>query len=502
MNSVVESLHDLEKKVLLVLKDFGKVTSDIIAEKAGINADAANKAIELLKEKQLIDVDEIEKELFKTTQLGLKYTEKGLPEYIFLKTAETPVAIADLKKKAGLDDNEFNVSLGLCKRNNLIEIAAGKISITNNGKAYIKHLERQKDLLNELRESKYADEVSNELDEFLILLKQRNLVEVSIEKIKHVSVTDAGKKVLPQIKFEKKIDELTPQIIKSGDWKQTPFRKYDLNVQAPEILAGKQQPYMKFINEVRQKMISLGFEEMTGPYVELAFFNNEILYMPQDHPAREIQDVFHLKTPSHGNLSNHAGLLENVKKVHEDGGDTGSTGWNYKFEPKKAAELLLRSQTTAASARTMAKPDLKIPGKYFSYDKVFRVDTIDWKHLIEFNQFEGIVLDSKITFRELLGLLKLAAEEIAGVKKFKYVPGYFPFTEPSVELHAYKEGKGWIELGGAGMFRPEVLEPLGIDVPVIAWGLGIDRLFMLKNNIMDIRQLFSSDLKWLREFKW
>jgi len=500
MNSVVDSLHDLEKKVLLVLKDFGKATSDVVAEKAEISFDAVNKAVEMLKEKKLIEVEDMAKELFKTTALGMKYTATGLPEHRFLKAA--PANISDLKKKAGLDDNEFNVSFGLCKKNNLVDISAGKISITNAGKAYLKQLEQQEELLSALKEKLYTDEISHELVGFIIPLKERNLIEHYDEKIKEIQLTDAGKKILPHIKFEKRIDTLTPEIIKSGEWKKTPFRSYDLNVQAPGLIVGKQQPYMKFINEVRQKMVSLGFEEMRGPYVEEEFFNNDALYMPQDHPAREIQDVFHLKKPSHGNLSTHAALLEKVRKVHEDGGDTGSLGWKYKFDPKKSAELILRSQTTSVSARTMEKPTIKIPGKYFSYDRVFRVDTIDWKHLLEFNHLEGIVLDPNISFRELLGMLKMAAMEIGGCKKFKYAPGYFPFTEPSVELHAYIEGKGWIEMGGAGMFRPEVLEPLGIDVPVIAWGLGIDRLFMTKYNIMDIRQLFSNDLKWLREFKW
>ncbi|MCD6403759.1 MAG: phenylalanine--tRNA ligase subunit alpha, partial [Nanoarchaeota archaeon] len=152
---------------------------------------------------------------------------------------------------------------------------------------------------------------------------------------------------------------------------------------------------------------------------------------------------------------------------------------------------------TALSARTLAG-DVEIPGKYFAIARVFRPDVVDRTHLPEFNQVEGIVLGEGLSFKHLLGMLKLFAEEIAGTKRFRFDTGYFPFTEPSVELVGYKKGFGWVELGGAGVFRPEVTKPFGIDVPVLAWGLGIDRLFMMKYKIDDIRKLFSYDLEWLR----
>jgi len=159
--------------------------------------------------------------------------------------------------------------------------------------------------------------------------------------------------------------------------------------------------------------------------------------------------------------------------------------------------LILRSQGTTISARILAGAP-KIPGKYFSIARCFRYDTVDATHAPDFYQIEGIVLGEEINFKTLLGLLKLLGEEVAMVKEFRFLPAYFPFTEPSVELHGKHPRLGWMELGGAGIFRPEVTIPLGVKVPVIAWGLGLDRMAMVALEINDIRDLFSRDLDFIR----
>jgi phenylalanyl-tRNA synthetase alpha chain len=231
--------------------------------------------------------------------------------------------------------------------------------------------------------------------------------------------------------------------------------------------------------------------------VELSLFNSDALFMPQDHPARGIHDLYFIK-PEYGNLSKYKTILKNIKETHENGWKTGSEGWKIKFSEKESSRLVLRSQGTAISARILAnKP--KIPGKYFAIARCFRPDIIDASHLAEFNQMEGIVIDKSVNFKNLLGMLKVFAEKMTGSKKIKFLPAYFPFTEPSVEMHVYHDKlKKWIELGGAGIFRPELAIPMGIKEPVLAWGIGIDRLYMIKENIHDIRQLFSTNLKYLR----
>jgi phenylalanyl-tRNA synthetase alpha chain len=237
---------------------------------------------------------------------------------------------------------------------------------------------------------------------------------------------------------------------------------------------------------------------MTGTNVETSFFNFDALYTPQDHPAREIFGIYFVKKPEFGDLSAYEAAVANVKATHENGWTTGSTGWGYNYSVQEAKRLILRGHGTCLSARTLLSKDLEIPSRYFSIARCYRPEVVDKTHLSEFNQVEGIVVDEKLTLRDLLGVLAKFAIEIAGADKVRFKPDYFPFTEPSVELSAYKEGYGWVEFGGSGIFRPEVNLPLGVKVPVIAWGLGVDRLFMMRAGIDDIRCIFSQDLDWLR----
>ena len=146
-----------------------------------------------------------------------------------------------------------------------------------------------------------------------------------------------------------------------------------------------------------------------------------------------------------------------------------------------------------------ALPHAKVPGKYFGVVRCFRYDQVDATHLADFYQTEGIVLGEEVNLRTLLGLLKMFAEEVAGATEVKYVPGFFPYTEPSIEVHIRHPSLGWFELGGSGIFRPEVTEPLGITVPVLAWGLGIDRMAMVSMGIKDIRDLFTPSIDDVRK---
>jgi phenylalanyl-tRNA synthetase alpha chain len=218
--------------------------------------------------------------------------------------------------------------------------------------------------------------------------------------------------------------------------------------------------------------------------------------MPQDHPARGIHDVFHLKTQRRGRISNQD-VLRKVSETHRNGWITGSAGWG-SWNPEQTLNLVLRSQTTAVSARTLASGARH--GKFFTIDRCFRPDVVDATHSFEFHQCEGIVAGEGMNLRHLLSYLEIFGKEIAGAKDVRFRPGYFPFTEPSVELDCLVNGK-WVEMAGAGIFRPEVSLPLGVNVPVLAWGIGFGRLAMIKLGITDIRDLFSHDLEWLRNKK-
>jgi phenylalanyl-tRNA synthetase alpha chain len=188
--------------------------------------------------------------------------------------------------------------------------------------------------------------------------------------------------------------------------------------------------------------------------------------------------------------------LSQVAAAHEHGWKTGSKGWRYGFDREFTRRLILRSQGTVLSAKQL--PRAKVPGKYFGCVRCFRYDQVDATHRPEFYQTEGIVLGEEVNLRTLLGLLTMFAREVAGASEVKFVPGYFPFTEPSVEAHIRHPELGWFELGGSGIFRPEVTLPLGVTVPVAAWGLGIDRMAMTSLGINDIRELFSPNIENVR----
>jgi phenylalanyl-tRNA synthetase alpha chain len=224
----------------------------------------------------------------------------------------------------------------------------------------------------------------------------------------------------------------------------------------------------------------------------------DALFMPQFHSARDIHDAYFIKEPSRAPEIEEP-YASRVAAAHKNGGETGSSGWGVEFDHQRSRQLQLRSQGTVLSARWLKKA--RVPGKYFALARCFRPDQVDATHAADFFQCEGIVLGEDINFITLLGLLKLFAEEVAKAKDVKFAPAYFPFTEPSVEVHIRHPQVGWMELGGAGIFRPEVTWPQGVEVPVIAWGLGLDRMAMMALGIDDIRELFSTSLNKVRSMR-
>ncbi len=314
-----------------------------------------------------------------------------------------------------------------------------------------------------------------------------------------VEISAPGREAFENARGRSTIGILTREILASGEWKNGSFRRYQVDIPPSRIHIGRLHPYAMFLDSVREKLQAMGFQEMKGSLAESEFWNCDALFMPQFHPARDIHDAYYLEDGVEVEPPSRE-LGDKVKAAHENGGKTGGRGWEYTFEWDRSLKAIMRSQGTALSARTLgSNPD--IPGKYFGIAKCFRYDQVDATHLPDFFQVEGIVLGEEINMRHLLGLLKLFATEVAGATEYKFVPAYFPFTEPSVELHVKHPTLGWFEMGGAGLFRREVCEPMGIDVPVIAWGLGLDRMALLALGLSDIRDLLNPDLARLREMK-
>lgn len=288
------------------------------------------------------------------------------------------------------------------------------------------------------------------------------------------------------------VNALTPAMLKEGSWKQKTFRSYNVALPPARVPLGRAHPYAQFLRAVKDKLVGLGFTEFDGSLVETEFWNSDALFMPQFHAARDIHDVYYVDEPKYAKDLPQP-HLDNVAKEHEAGGISGSRGWNYSFDKNFTKRLILRSQGTALSAKAL--PTASVPGKYFGVLRVFRHDQVDATHLSDFYQTEGIILGDDVSLKTLLGLLKIFAEEFAQAEEVKYVPGYFPFTEPSVEVHIKHPRIGWMELGGSGIFRPEVTRPLGVTTKVAAWGIGVDRMATMQMNINDLRDLFSFDLE-------
>lgn len=499
-SSLIAELHEHERKLLLMLLKHSSV-DDMV--KAGELKEAQIlRAMQWLLDKKLVQVT---KQLTETVELdknGELYRKKGLPEKRFLSAvSKGKIELAQLMQQENLSREEANASIGLLKRLGLINIKKGKelvFEITDKGKQSPGFIAQA--VLQEcpLKLGKLTDKHKQIVQD---LLKRKSILKITVKRIVSASLTDKGKKIAANAELKQTVvDRLTPKMIKDGSWKQARLRSYNLKAPVPRLFLGKKQPYRRFLEEVRAKFVGLGFEEMTGPIVESEFWNMDALFMPQFHSAREIHDVYYIKEPKYANDLPKQ-LVKRVKEAHEKG-ILGSKGWRYEFSTEKTSRLILRSQTTACSSRKLASEDLKVPGKYFAVGRCFRYDVIDAKHLSDFNQIEGIVVEQGLNLRHLIGLLKLFAEEFCGTDEVRVVPSYFPFTEPSAALYAKHPKLGWIELGGAGIFRPEMVMPLvGKHLTVLAWGIGIDRLAMFKLGLNDIRELFSHDLEYLRTAK-
>ena len=509
---VVENLHPHEVRVLTALSSSASegVTAEHLSSIAHLEVAQVGAAIGRLQLKDFVHIThESSIPMASLTTFGKVYSVDSPIARILsaldqASQNQTSLTLKSFQETHGFDASEISGAIGDLKKEDVIRIKpggvlelTGKTSATFESlRALISRLEAGLKPLEEFSSSerilieRFAQKRGKPNEPFRIdeLITRR------------YALSETGKRVIPEIQKADSLGEeaaaLTPEMLKDGSWRHVRFRKYAIGPAERLKRFGKKHPYREFLDLVKAKFVGMGFEEMRGPLVENEFWDMDALYMPQFHPARDIHDVYFVKEPTHSSAIREP-FLRQVKQAHETGWKTGSTGWGYRFDPMRARRLVLRSQGTAVSARTLAgKP--KVPGKYFSIARCFRYDQVDATHAPDFYQIEGIVLGEDINFRTLLGLLNLFAREIAQAQESKFLPAYFPFTEPSVELHVRHPRLGWMELGGAGLFRPEVTQPLGVNIPVIAWGLGLDRMAMVALEIHDIRDLFSADLEMIR----
>ncbi len=413
--------------------------------------------------------------MYHLTEEGRKYLKQGLPEkrlVELLKRGE--LTLQEARQRI----NEFSIALLWAKKHDWVAVSKDNIELIRAPEKF-----PGQEALEKISKNETVDE------DILSVLLRRKLVGEEREDLAKKAERIVGKEVA----------NLTEELIKTGMWRKVGFRKYNVEVTGKKIYPGKKHILSYYIESVRKIFLDLGFQEAEGPIIESSFWNFDALYQPQDHPARDLADTFYMKNPRVAKLPDKR-TVDEVAKTHENGSGTGSKGWGYKWSQEIAKQVILRTHTTAVSARMLAK--IEPPAKIFSIGRVFRNETLDYKHHIEFTQVEGIVVDENVSFRDLLGYLKEFYLRL-GFKKIRFTPSYFPYTEMSTQPEVYFEEKNeWLEVGGSGIFRPEVTKPLGIDVPVLAWGLSLERPIMLALGINDIRNFYDrNDLKLLRRMK-
>jgi len=450
---IIESLSPIEKAILPNISE-SFTNLDEIAKNASQDKTTALRASAFLKNKGLIEEKTTETKQVILGVLGIHYLKNQLPERILLNVVaeKRELPISDIKATCNLNQNEAKIALGTLKKKVAVEIKNGKLNFA------AKPGETSNKMLEELFLEKLPLPLESlEQEDRLALenLKSRkDIIEIEVKKITEIKLTALGKKISQMKLDDKLIEQLTPKMIKQNAWKGKKFRRYDLQTPVPRIFGGKRH----FVNQAKDYAkdiwLEMGFREMTGNLAETSFWVFDTLFTAQDHPVREMQDTFYLKNvigkiPERKNKKEWC-MVSSVQKAHEGGLDK-SSGWKYSWNENDSKKVLLRTHTTCLSAKKLLEigQQKEFPAKYFALGKCFRNETVDWSHGFEFNQTEGIVIDENANFRQLLGYLKEFYKKM-GFEKVRFRPGYFAYTEPSLEVDVFHPVKNkWLEFGGA-----------------------------------------------------
>ena len=458
--------HDIEKKILETLQKVPNQTPEQLSKNTELSIDQIRRGIEWLRLKGFAIVNESEKITFSLGPNGLDSLKNGLPERKLINMLkDEPKTFEQIRSV--LSGAGFNVAIANAKKNGWIKIEK------DNSDSLVSIKEKpietpEEKLLSFIGEKTVSqEEITNSLA-MKILLSRPNYIIQTSEKLKNISLTDAAL-------------SLDTSISSSG--------AIDVEADVSSIFAARTHPLQDTIDEIREIFVNLGFSEIFGSMTQSSFWNFDALFTPQDHPARELQDTFYLEDTELKNPAT-SSQIKNISSSH-------SKNWKYDWKLSESQKMVLRTHTTCVTIKHLAeqKPE---NARIFSLGRVFRNEKVSYKHLVEFNQIEGIVIGNNTTLRDLMGIQKEFYKKL-GLTKIKFWPTFFPYTEPSLQTMVYNEKLGkWIELFGMGIFRPEVTKPLGIDKPVLAWGGGIERIAMLKYELDDVREFYNNNLSWLR----
>ncbi|MFM9875138.1 MAG: phenylalanine--tRNA ligase subunit alpha [Nitrosarchaeum sp.] len=452
--------HEIEKKIITALKNNPQQTPEKLEKSTNLSPDQIRRGIEWLKLKELAIVIESQSITISLGKNGLDSFYNGLPERRLLNLLKNE------SKKFKVLQNElgsiFGPAMGIARKNNWIDTSEDEIFLKN----YPSEIPGEK-TLKQIGENKILKNIIDKND-LSAIFKRPDFILENIIKNKEISLTEIGKSI-------EIITESTNAI--------------NVESKVPDVFVARTHPLKDTIDEIREIFVTLGFTEIIGSITQPSFWNFDALFTPQDHPARELQDTFYLD----GFSTKKIGTLDQIKKISE----SHKKNWRYSWNIDEARKTVLRTHTTCVTIKHLAENKLD-EARVFSLGRVFRNEKVSYKHLVEFNQIEGIVVGKNANLRNLMGIQREFYKRI-GITKIKFWPTFFPYTEPSLQTMVYNDKLGkWIELFGMGVFRQEVTKPLGITKPVLAWGGGIERIAMLKYGLDDVREFYNNNLNWLR----
>jgi phenylalanyl-tRNA synthetase alpha chain len=489
MSSDAAALHPIERSLLKALATAQQLAAEKLAQAASLSIDQTRRGIEWLKFKSLASVNEIASSTVSLDAAGRGAAQFGLPERRLVRAVkEGKVTMADVLTAGALKGEEINAAVAGARRNQWIQFEEGNrmAALPAADTKSVEELLLERLARGDADSSALSEQEKKGLD---LLKKRPNYITIKEQKETLVSISEAGRALLPAIESEKALERrLTPELITSGKWKEVELSALDVEAPAPAVHAGRSHPLVDIIEEVKEIFVGLGFSEIDGPMVQSGFWNFDALFTPQDHPAREMQDTFYIS----GERQAIPASKDQIAKV----GAVHMTGWNG-WSRKEAERVVLRTHTTPVTLQHLAKLKPET-ARFFSVGRVFRNEKVSYKHLVEFHQVEGVATAPKASLRDLMGLQKEFYARM-GIKKIKFWPTFFPYTEPSLQSMVYNEKlKKWVELFGMGIFRPEVTKPPGIRNPVLAWGGGLERIAMLRFGLDDVRDLYTNRVSWLR----
>ncbi|USZ70606.1 phenylalanine--tRNA ligase subunit alpha [Natronosalvus halobius] len=512
---------------------------DALADATDLPPETVTGAVFELQEAGLVAVSEWVDETIALTDEGHEYATDGLPEVRLYEAAlaagadDEAVEMGRVIGQSGLEGPQVNIALSNYARKGYGVIDGGEITADPDADPESDAEAGALEALADGHSNGDADGDANtdaetatatlEIDEDVLEhLERRGLLERSESTVREATLTEAGvTELMAGIETAETVGQITPDLLTSwakqgfadrsrgqgpredGDWRDAEFTEYNVEADAAPVDGGSVHILRQTAERVKDTLVGMGFQEMDGPHADADFWINDCLFMPQDHPARTHWDRFALEHPTHiDHLPED--LVERVERAHHEGVGEDGEGYNSPWDEDFARAIALRGHTTSLSARYLSGHqigDLEPPQRYFSVEKVYRNDTLDPTHLLEFFQIEGWVMAENLSVRDLMGTFEEFYAQF-GITDIEFKPHYNPYTEPSFELFGTHPTTGeMVEIGNSGIFREEMLEPLGVECDVMAWGLALERLLMLMYGFEDIRDIHGTlcDLELLRE---